>query len=91
MSAAFDWLKREAESPDGRLFGCIDSSQGFAVGGHSFGGYTAYMTAGATLRLDELDMLCRQNGLTACSISAQWRSEITRQGDIVDLSTQGVG
>lgn len=46
----FDALVDEAADPDSPIFGCVDEDAGYAVMGHSFGGYTAYAVAGATVR-----------------------------------------
>ena len=46
-SDSFDWLVGESENSDGILAGCVDSGAGFAISGHSFGGYTAFASAGA--------------------------------------------
>lgn len=42
IAAVFDWLVDESPYAD-----CIDASAGYAVIGHSFGGYTAFATGGA--------------------------------------------
>lgn len=47
--AAFDWLVDVAAAPGGLLEGCVDPDAGYAMGGHSFGGYTSLVVAGATL------------------------------------------
>lgn len=44
MADSFDWLTTEST-----LAGCVDPAAGYAVVGHSFGGYTAFVTAGATV------------------------------------------
>ena len=44
IAEAFDWLTGADEVEVAR---CIDASQGYAVSGHSFGGYTAFATSGA--------------------------------------------
>jgi predicted dienelactone hydrolase len=46
----FDALVDEASDPESPLFGCIDPAAGYAVMGHSFGGYTALAVAGARVR-----------------------------------------
>ena len=48
----FDWLVEESENPASPLFGCVDAEAGYAVSGYSFGGYTAYVTAGALVNDD---------------------------------------
>jgi predicted dienelactone hydrolase len=47
---AFDALVDEASDPESPLFGCVDEAAGYAVMGHSFGGYTAFAVAGARVR-----------------------------------------
>ncbi|MFZ5475309.1 MAG: alpha/beta hydrolase family protein [Myxococcota bacterium] len=47
VAAAFDWLAET--DADGLLAGCVDPDAGYAVAGHSFGGYTTVAVAGATL------------------------------------------
>ena len=47
VSDSFDWLVAQSEDPESPLAGCVDDSAGFAVSGHSFGGYTTYAIAGA--------------------------------------------
>jgi predicted dienelactone hydrolase len=48
----FDWALSQSEDADSSLSGCIDGAAGYAVAGHSFGGYTAYATGGATINLN---------------------------------------
>jgi len=48
LQDSFDWLI--GADVDADLTGCIDASAGYAVSGHSFGGYTTYATAGAPVR-----------------------------------------
>ncbi|MDP2304607.1 MAG: hypothetical protein Q8P18_01100 [Pseudomonadota bacterium] len=47
--AAYDWLVDVAAAPGGLLEGCVDPDAGYAIAGHSFGGYTTLVVAGATL------------------------------------------
>ena len=49
IADTYDWLAAQADDPSSTLSGCIDGSAGYAIAGHSFGGYTAYATAGATI------------------------------------------
>lgn len=46
-AASFDWLADT--DADGLLAGCVDPDDGYAMVGHSFGGYTTLAVAGATL------------------------------------------
>ncbi|MDP2316613.1 MAG: hypothetical protein Q8P41_27210 [Pseudomonadota bacterium] len=49
VAATFDWLVDVAAAPGGLLEGCVDPDAGYAISGHSFGGYTTFAVAGATL------------------------------------------
>ena len=49
----FDWLVSEGQNPESELYGCIDPDAGYAVAGHSFGGYTALAAAGALVWTDD--------------------------------------
>ena len=42
-----DWIFEQSRNPSHPLFGCVDPDAGYTVSGYSFGGYTAYMLAGA--------------------------------------------
>ena len=46
---AFDWLVAQSETTDSPLAGCVDAEAGYAISGHSFGGYTSYVAAGAQI------------------------------------------
>jgi predicted dienelactone hydrolase len=49
VADAFDALVALSEDPTDATSGCVDPSAGYAVAGHSFGGYTAYAAGGATV------------------------------------------
>ena len=53
LSDSFDWLLEQDEFQD-----CIDPDAGFAVIGHSFGGYTALSIAGAFVDTDLTAAFC---------------------------------
>jgi predicted dienelactone hydrolase len=44
----FDWLVEQSADSSSPLAGCVDEDLGYVVSGYSFGGYTAYVTAGAS-------------------------------------------
>jgi predicted dienelactone hydrolase len=48
-----DWLLSQAEQPGTPYEGCADPAAGYAVSGHSFGGWTALAAAGALLEQPE--------------------------------------
>ncbi len=49
VAATFDGAVNLLGATGGPLDGCIDASDGYAVAGHSFGGYTTLAVAGAVL------------------------------------------
>jgi predicted dienelactone hydrolase len=49
LADAFDWLVEQSDDPSSPLAGCVDAVAGYAVSGHSFGGYTAYAAGGALI------------------------------------------
>ena len=49
LSQSFDWLIGDLAGAGGPLEGCVDPDDGFAVVGHSFGGYTAVAITTAQL------------------------------------------
>jgi predicted dienelactone hydrolase len=61
VSDAFDWLLSEAG-----FTGCVDEVQGYAVVGHSFGGYTAFASSGASIDTQATASWCAENGGWLC-------------------------
>ncbi len=51
VRATYDWLLAQVESAEHPLHGCVDPDAGYVVTGYSFGGYTAYVTGGASTTL----------------------------------------
>jgi len=47
ITDTYNWLIAQSVDPNGPLYGCLDPNDGYAVAGHSFGGYTAYVVGGA--------------------------------------------
>lgn len=47
LADVFDWLVAQSGEAGNELSGCVDDADGYAVSGHSFGGYTAFAAAGA--------------------------------------------
>jgi len=60
VAATFDWLVAQAADPDSPLSGCVDPAAGYAVVGHSFGGFSSLATAGASLDMAYLEAGCEQ-------------------------------
>ena len=47
ISDSFDWLLTQSADEESPLAGCVDANGGYAISGHSFGGYTSFAIAGA--------------------------------------------
>ncbi|MFT5584498.1 MAG: putative dienelactone hydrolase [Cognaticolwellia sp.] len=62
ISDAFDWAVAQSESGDSAISGCIDPDAGFAVAGHSFGGFTTLFLSGATIDRPALEQRCETDG-----------------------------
>lgn len=75
IAESFDWLLEVASAAGGPLEGCVDPDAGYAMIGHSFGGYTAYAVAGATLDAEATAAWCADNGGWLCDEVATWSAE----------------
>lgn len=72
ISSAFDWLMSKNDDSRSDLQGCFDESEGYIVGGHSFGGYTSLMLSGATISLEWLDEMCEASFDGYCQARDLW-------------------
>ncbi len=70
ISDAFDWLSTESDVQE-----CIDPDAGFAVIGHSFGGYTALAISGAVIDTEATAARCAEYGGWLCDDVAEWAAE----------------
>lgn len=71
ISDSFNWLLEQEEYQD-----CIDPEAGFAVIGHSFGGYTALSISGAYIDTDLTAEFCAENmGTWLCDHVAKLATE----------------
>jgi predicted dienelactone hydrolase len=61
VAASFDWLLEQTDFSD-----CLDTDAGYAVIGHSFGGYTALAVSGAYLDTDVTESFCAEYGGWLC-------------------------
>jgi predicted dienelactone hydrolase len=75
IQRTFDSLIERADDPQDQLFGCLDPAAGYAIVGHSFGGYTALATAGAPLDLQGLATACDQESFALCGVEEVWASQ----------------
>lgn len=84
VALAFDWLVDDSAQGN-PLEGCVDEGAGYAVSGHSYGGYTSMAVAGATLDIAALDAYCADTADDWCEIVDLWEAD--HPGDTVaDLS-----
>jgi predicted dienelactone hydrolase len=67
VADTFDWLAGVAAGPGGPHDGCVDPDAGYAVSGHSFGGYTTLAVAGAELDADASAAYCASHDEWLCS------------------------
>jgi predicted dienelactone hydrolase len=70
----FDWLVDESTA-EGLFENCLDADAGYAVAGHSFGGYTTLALSGATIDTDDLTEACDQGIDEGCVIRDAWWDE----------------
>ncbi|MEC7946674.1 MAG: hypothetical protein VX265_03840 [Myxococcota bacterium] len=85
IAAAFDWLVEELAGPGGALEGCVDPDDGYAVAGHSFGGYTALAVAGAIVDPETVLPYCTSTRDWLCAeVEAHFQREPVRPVDLSD-------
>ena len=85
---AVDWLMASGATDLG-LDACIDSSAGYAVMGHSFGGYTATAVGGAGFDYEASAAYCEQAGGWLCEEFERWVTE-NPEAAVADLSDDRV-
>jgi len=68
---SFDWIA-EQSSGSGLFSGCIDAEAGYAVVGHSGGGFTALAASGATIDIDFLTSSCEESYEFFCVMRDSW-------------------
>lgn len=71
----FDWLVAESADPSSAIAGCVDPSAGYAITGHSFGGYTSLAVAGATLDVAAAEAFCADLDDSVCDVVDAWKAE----------------
>ncbi len=79
ISDSVDFLFESADEVIDGLSGCIDPEAGFAVSGHSFGGYTTVAVAGASFDEAATVAHCETEGGWLCDHAI---SHITEHGDM---------
>ncbi|MCB9778898.1 MAG: alpha/beta fold hydrolase [Alphaproteobacteria bacterium] len=75
VADSFDHLVARSQDPDDVLAGCVDPDAGYAVVGHSYGGYTALAVAGVTVDTDQVAAFCAEHGGWLCGEVAEWAAE----------------
>ena len=69
----FDWISNQSEG-DGPFSGCTVPEDGYAVMGHSGGGYTSLMASGATILIEDLTTHCDEGHSHHCNMRDHWLS-----------------
>ncbi len=72
IAAAFDGLLALNSDENTDVHGCVDPAAGYAVMGHSFGGFTTYGVAGASIAVDLLEQDCQQEFVDGCEAVEAW-------------------
>ncbi len=83
IAASFDWLVNTAAGPGGPLEGCVDEAAGYAVAGHSFGGFTSAAVAGAVIDPVATESYCSSAWGWLCDEVADWAA--AHPGEVADL------
>jgi len=89
ISESFDYLVSLSDDPESPLFGCVDPAAGYAMIGHSFGGWTTLAVSGAPLDMRVLDAECQGSTAQECDIIRAWIADHPGQ-DLLDLSDNRV-
>ncbi len=84
IAASYDWLMAELGAAGGLLEGCLDEELGYAVSGHSFGGFTTAAVSGAVIDPQAVAEYCGTYRGWLCSEVADWAAE--HPGEVADLS-----
>jgi len=82
VTRTFDWLVEEADRPGSPVEGCVDPEAGYAVMGHSFGGWTTLAVAGAALNMETLHAICESGDSTGCEPVDQWVADHPGEGTL---------
>ena len=69
----FDWISNQSDG-DSPFSGCTVPDDGYAVMGHSGGGYTSLMASGATILIEDLTTHCDEGHNHHCDMRDHWLS-----------------
>jgi len=75
IAGSYDWLVAWAAEPGSPLHGCVDPAAGYAVAGHSFGGFTSLAVSGAPLDIEALVGGCEGDERTGCDTIRAWAAD----------------
>lgn len=79
IADSFDALLQWSADPAHPLHGCVDPDAGYAMVGHSFGGYTSLAVAGAPIDTEAVAATCADSGGWLCAYVATWAAEHPEQ------------
>jgi len=74
ISDSFDWLVAASQESGHPLEGCVDPDAGYAMGGHSFGGYTTMAVAGGGIDVAAAEAFCEDDYGWLCDAPAWWEA-----------------
>lgn len=83
ISQSFDWLVAELAGAGGALEGCVDPDAGYAVAGHSFGGYTAAALTSAVVTRSHAES-CATSGWLCAQVVAELDARAETSADLRD-------
>lgn len=72
IADTFDHLLQRSQDPADRLHGCVDEAAGYAIAGHSFGGFTTLVISGSVIDTDQVAAWCSENGGWLCDEVAEY-------------------
>ncbi|MFT6231979.1 MAG: putative dienelactone hydrolase [Myxococcota bacterium] len=72
ITRSFDRLVARSADEADPLAGCVDTDAGYAMVGHSFGGWTTLVLSGAEPDLDALATHCETDGDFLCALTDAW-------------------
>ncbi len=84
VADTFDWLIAGSGLED-----CVEADAGYALSGHSFGGYTTLATAGGRIHIEETATWCAEYDDWLCDAVARFAQE-NPDLSVVDLSDDRV-
>ena len=86
IADSFDWAVSQSDDSSNAMAGCINEADGYAVSGHSFGGYTTYAAAGATLSNEGETFSLGDDRVWAAAPLAPWHAYLLLDGGTADIT-----